>query len=439
MPSASARRERVAGGTFARFAWGLLLVFVILYFARPQDTYGFAFPGLLKIVALPMCGCWVLAIVVEGCWPPLHVRQVRWLLGLLALMAFSTVFALVFRYAILSTIYVGQHIVLPVIVAATLVSTRERFYTLMHWFAGAVALLAVEGVRIYVLPGGRRWAGGISGHFVGGPNEFALFVAMFLPLLVFMALTRKTVRWRRVWWVLSACALAGAVFTFSRGAFLALAGMGCYMLYRSSGHRGGLAAMAVGVLLVLYLALPASYWENLQGVGPHRTRSGKVEFADGSAQGRYEAWQAAVLMAKDRPLTGVGPGNSWAAMWETYRPEGVKRARPAHSMYFDMLGDLGIPGVLWLVGLGVLNVRTARAVQRKAAQDGDRDAALLGQALELSVVGLMVGGAFLSVAFHPQLYWLAFFIGALGDVGIAAPAAAPVPVPVRPRYGLVRT
>ena len=90
-----------------------------------------------------------------------------------------------------------------------------------------------------------------------------------------------------------------------------------------------------------------------------------------------------------------------------------------------------MPGLLWVLGLGWLNLRTCAQTRRRARAADDRDAVLLAYGLEVGFVGFMVGAAFLTVAYYPTIYWLSWFIGMHARLG--APSAGPAPL--RPAYG----
>ena len=89
--------------------------------------------------------------------------------------------------------------------------------------------------------------------------------------------------------------------------------------------------------------------------------------ADPSAQGRIMAWSSAIRMAVDHPLTGCGAGHFSVAFGRHYRPPGVGQTEMpwlnAHSIYFLALGEFGLSGIAFLLGLLITNlIRNERII-----------------------------------------------------------------------------
>ena len=78
------------------------------------------------------------------------------------------------------------------------------------------------------------------------------------------------------------------------------------------------------------------------------------------SNGRHQYWSAA-LDAAENPLTGIGPG-TWEFYWarEGSLPGFV---RDAHSLFFEALGESGVPGLLLISGFifGVIGFGIRRA------------------------------------------------------------------------------
>jgi len=79
--------------------------------------------------------------------------------------------------------------------------------------------------------------------------------------------------------------------------------------------------------------------------------------------GRYQFWQSAVEASETEPVKGIGPGTFefWWARHASY-PGYV---RTAHSLYLENLAELGIPGLLLIVGFvfAVLGIGATRAMR----------------------------------------------------------------------------
>ena len=157
---------------------------------------------------------------------------------------------------------------------------------------------------------------------------------------------------------------------------------------------------------------------------------------DGSFMGRVIAWKLSTLIALDHPLLGGGlHAVQSQGVWDAYVPIIGKLSfiptdepdiipHAAHSIYFEVLGDTGILGLL--VFLGIIASCFVTGFQIRAAARGRPDlqwAVSLASMLQLSLLSFLFTGALLSAAYHD----LVFIVVALFSTVRAAVAAAPSP------------
>jgi O-antigen ligase len=114
---------------------------------------------------------------------------------------------------------------------------------------------------------------------------------------------------------------------------------------------GGLATVALAVGLAG--GLPdrlSNAWDDFKNP-QSTTGSGAERFSSASGNGRYQQWQAALDAFSSKPLTGIGAGTY--EYWWAEHGDIPGFVRDAHSLYFETLGELGIPGLaLLLAALG---------------------------------------------------------------------------------------
>ena len=117
------------------------------------------------------------------------------------------------------------------------------------------------------------------------------------------------------------------------------------------GRRLLLAALALSVVVsaIVFIASgrPADLWQEFKQ--PDTTSSSSSRFEVTSGNGRYQYWSAAVEAAQAKPLLGIGPG-SFEFWWDR---EGTLAGSvgDAHSLYLETFAELGLPGLLIVVGL----------------------------------------------------------------------------------------
>lgn len=187
------------------------------------------------------------------------------------------------------------------------------------------------------------------------PNDYAVLTILFLSIAVGLAMTEKK-------GIVKLGAMASCVvfpimilYTQSRANFLAL---GFFTLAIFAGQtKKARSALMLGVVLVAALiTVPSDAWERLGGV----TSLGSTESArelDASANERLEIWRVASMIAVDKMATGTGWGTYQYAHHEysinnkDLFPYFIGRDtfRDAHSTYFTVVAEVGLPGTaLWL-------------------------------------------------------------------------------------------
>ncbi len=136
-------------------------------------------------------------------------------------------------------------------------------------------------------------------------------------------------------------------------------------------------------------------------------------------------WQSTWAMVKSRPIVGSGfwwlkdPGNliRAASAAGLPPPTGGQLLGAAHSIYFEQLGDHGFVGLaLYLALLGVA-FRNGFWLARQA-RDGKGDEWIdqLGRMIPASLVGFMVGGAFVTVSTYEGYFQLFIIVAAARSV-----------------------
>ncbi|HYF27019.1 MAG TPA: O-antigen ligase family protein [Baekduia sp.] len=145
-------------------------------------------------------------------------------------------------------------------------------------------------------------------------------------------------------------------------------------------RRAGVAA-AVPALLVggMVAGVPAQVERQLDALEQRprtfvRGEDPRSHLTDQSANGRLEFWRVALEEFRRAPLHGAGAG-TYELSWDRERPNATD-VRDAHSLYAEMLGELGVVGVgLVLLTLGSLLVGVVR---RAGRSDGMLHATVAG-------------------------------------------------------------
>jgi len=208
--------------------------------------------------------------------------------------------------------------------------------------------------------GGQSYArfGGIFGH----PNLLGGFLALAIPSMVALAASE------RIWWrrlsgsLLVMAAMAGLVFTYSRGAWLGT-GVGLLILLPVLG-RGFwliLGAVLLGPVLVGMVTSAGAVLARLDSI----TAAG----SDPALMERLEIWGMAFRLVAEHPLLGVGLGNFQAAYGRLMVPDLPLLTYPlelpehAHNLFLNLAVEVGLVGVsafAWLLAVAFLRVQQIR-------------------------------------------------------------------------------
>jgi O-antigen ligase len=287
--------------------------------------------------------------------------------------------------------------------------SEQDLRTFLAWLIGIHVFLAIRGIRGY---SGRQFneqgytsTGGVGGYFLKDENDFSLALNIALPLAIYLFRQAQTRRSRVCWGTGIAVVLITIVFTFSRGAFVGLAAMALYWILISKKKSEAIGALALAAVLVIAVA-PPQYWARMQTI---------TTVEENDAQLRRYYWAAARREFMTSPIWGVGGGN-FGVLLPEYADEFPDQLRPnqwgraTHSLYYQVLAEFGLFGVLLIGGVLVLSFRDLKQI-RALGQKGrcSRSVEQLAQALRLSWIGLLTSGAFISVLSYPHLYYLAAF------------------------------
>jgi putative inorganic carbon (HCO3(-)) transporter len=266
-----------------------------------------------------------------------------------------------------------------------------------------------------------------SHPMLGDNNGVALGMLMIVPLFAALAETAKSRLEKPAHWFMLIGVFLRAITTYSRGAFVSTGAMSFVYLLRSK-HKVRVLAGMILIATIGLSAMPQEFWDRMQ------TITVSEEERDDSQRGRLHYWRVAMNMARDNPITGVG-FNSFSRAYDEYDFSDGEygRTRAAHSTWFGVLGDLGVPGLLIEVALLIASLVGSYRVRRmiRARSDLD-DLRIFANALDASLIAFVVGGTFLP-AQYTEMLWHFFGLSAALQLiardavaGTAAVEVAPV-------------
>lgn len=259
--------------------------------------------------------------------------------------------------------------------------------------------------------------------FLGDNNGVALGTMMLVPIFGALARTAKRRPEAFVHWFLLIGVFMRGITTYSRGGFVSAGVLGMLTLYRSPHKIRVLIGIAVLAALVSSV-MPQEFWDRM------RTINAPTEEQDESAKGRLHFWEVAQVMAKAKPITGVG-FNGFRPSYAAYdtTPGDFGEDRSVHSVWFGLLSELGYPGLILFVGILVMGIWSCRQVVVIAKRDpSTSELGHYGHSLSTSLVVFAAGGTFLPAQYNEMLWHFIGMTIALHAIATEESASAAVAV-----------
>ena len=286
---------------------------------------------------------------------------------------------------------------------------------------------------------------------LGDPNYYGQLLLVVAAIGLVFAWRGRTPVERLIAAAATALTAYAITLTYSRGAGIALvlvlALMTAMRYFRA--WQVGLMVLAVAALLV---AVP-SYTNRvatLSSLGSAAAETGADPAADESAQGRTTELRAAAAAFLDHPVLGVGPG-VFPLYYRQYAQQvggqihdrtpsgadkGQEAQREAHNMFIGQAADLGVGGLLAFSCVVFLTLRALIRTRAENLRAGRREGADLAAALLLALVGYLLTGLFLTLAYE-SYFWL--LLGLAGAATSIALREQRPPQPPRPTLERQRT
>lgn len=293
------------------------------------------------------------------------------------------------------------------------ITTRARIHAMVITLGLGLAFHGiVEGLK-FIASGGGHIIQGLAKF--GDNNHFAVVIIMSVPMLIYIYRysAQKLLRWVALGGL--ALTIVAVVATHSRGGFLSLAVMSLWMVFNSRRKMLGVLILVGGLVALVALA-PASWSERMNTI--------KDAGEDTSFMTRVVAWKVSSEIALSRPLVGGGFHAVQAQhVWDKFReqdgllrfvntPYRAQKAFAAHSVYFEILGDLGFPGLLLFLTILANSIITCFQIKRLVRRNGgvNKWAADLANMLAASMLGYIIGAAALSLGYLEVMYIFAMLI-----------------------------
>ncbi len=307
----------------------------------------------------------------------------------------------------------ARTVVMCFVVAASVRGTRDVERLILVYFGATVAYTAVVLSRFQL--GGGNWR--LDNLYTYDANDLATLLCTAMPLGLYFVVGQRR-PWLRLLAGAGLAVLAvGLIRSGSRGGFLAFLAVTAFVLLRLTTipARSRLAGLVV-ILAVVFGTASDKYWIQMQTIFHPKQDYNVTDDA-----GRIQIWKRGMGYMLGRPVFGVGMRNFQVAEG-TISPRAKLQERgvgvwwgAAHNSYVQAGAELGVPGLLFFIGMFATAFVSLHRLARQAlrVRPAGNAVSRLAQSLMAALVGFAVGAVFLSLAYADMLYMLMGFMIAL--------------------------
>ena len=245
---------------------------------------------------------------------------------------------------------------------------------------------------------------------------------LFLPLFILVAMLGRS-WWEKLFcWVSLPVVLNSIVESYQRAYFLGLLAEGVFLLLFLPKRIALRLIPVLAVAVVLYVSVltPDSYWSWMDTINEPEK--------EGSAASRYDLYAASGEMLADHPL-GVG-----YRCFIRHSPKYYGVSKAAHSTICTIACETGIQGFsLWLAAV-VTTLLLLRRIRKAADPRNPSQIDTYAMAMEIGLIGWLIGGLFHSDHQTDPAYWFMAFAVVLHRLRFAPvdetdPSADVAPIP----------
>jgi probable O-glycosylation ligase (exosortase A-associated) len=372
------------------------LLYLVIDYGRPQDILPIGFLRPAMFIILILTGF----VLLDQKFLNPKEKQTKLIWAFIALLAVYVPFARNNFFAFQATASMLKY--MPFILSAIVcVNSIGRLKSIM--FVSTCIMIYVSCYSLF-------YKGVGSGNYFNDENDLALYVNMWLPYCYFLFASEKKKLKKIVYASGMLIGIASIVVSFSRGGLI---GLICvfFVIWLFSPRK--VISLVVVCLLAASVFFFASekYWTKMETIR---------DTSKGTAHARLLSWEAAWDMFLDNPL-GVG-GNNFQARFPEYQSSEFRRGmwgRVAHSLWFTLIPELGIFGIIIYFLLLYYNIKDILYFKGIYKGKKDGDLAYLqyfSRGTIASFAGYFASGTFLSVLYYPHYWYLTAILVAATNI-----------------------
>ncbi len=371
------------------------LIYVCFSLIRPEALWHWSVPAgnYSRIIAIAFLVGWLL----NGMGNRNLGRAKRPAMALAAFLIWAMISTVFCEYPDNAIVFIENmsKIILPALAGVTLIQTRRDIYLLSWTIVGSFGYVAYDLNRSYFSGFNRLQEVGFGGM---DNNSLTIGLVAGVGFAFFLGLS-ETVKWRRYLAFSAAAFMTHAVFfSFSRGGMVGLCVVGIATLYLIPKNPKNIALMSLGIAAALAMAGPEVV-ARFSTVTNTSLTGADTQEVDWSAESRVDLWKICLRMTAESPIFGKGPDH-FPLLVHLYPVEGgtFPRGKEAHGLWFQIMAELGLPGVAFLLSFYGLTMLSLWKITQFDKTDGQGlTAGATARMVCTALTGFIVSAQFVSL------------------------------------------
>lgn len=376
------------------FSYWMICGYLFTEYVRPQSIWAWAdfLPWAQVFLLLALVGWFFNA---KEKWQSSRIS--RWLLFFLFSVFVSSVYAYWPEYSYERFSYFGLWVLIYFLIT-NIVNSEKRLIIFLLIFLVASYKISLSLSLVWASRGFSFTDWGLQGPpgFFQNSGELAIQMLVYWPIAAALALAFRSQLSRIKYWIMLSFPITAAMVILgasSRGGQLALLVQLAVFFPKKLFNPKALTALLV-ILALGYSLLPESQKERFQSIGDDR-----------SSRQRLLYWENGIEMMNDHPVIGVGYFN-FAPYYERYYTDDMlyAKAQLPHNIFIQVGADLGYLGLsIYLILIAITIIETRR-MEMSARELDSPLLRILPRYLNISFVGFLVAGQFVSVVYYPFMW-----------------------------------
>ncbi len=228
---------------------------------------------------------------------------------------------------------------------------------------------------------------GITGRATSvfeNPNVLSSYLILIIPVTIAVCIYHKKRNVKLLCAICAAIMTWCVVLTWSRGAWLGLAVSVFLLLVSASAKNLLLLPPAASALLIASWAFPDTFGARVGNI---------FTVVDSSNHYRVSIWRGVGNMLRESWACGIGAGElNFRAAYINFASFGIENAPHAHSLYLQLLIQVGVMGLVFLFGALLLSAQ--KVYSHNLDSRADKSTGLIAVGCFCGVAAMLVFGLF---------------------------------------------